>query len=174
MIHAERPGDLGEGDALISNTTGLALVIRTADCVPVLMADTRNRVVAAVHAGWRGTVKAIVPAAIQRMAQLYGTRSEDLVIAIGPAIGGCCYQVGRDVAVQFSSLFPERDDLNGPTKVDLSEATVRQVTREGCPMTHVRQIDSSGLCTRCSEDLFHSYRRDGDLAGRMFSWIRIR
>ncbi|HLG97348.1 MAG TPA: peptidoglycan editing factor PgeF [Bryobacteraceae bacterium] len=171
VIPADRPGDMGAGDALVSSAPGLALLIRTADCLPVLIADTRRRVVAAVHAGWRGTVRQIIPETIEKMAELYGSRGEDLVIAIGPAIGGCCYEVGAEVASQFSSLFPERADLNGTTKIDLAETAIRQLRRH---VGTVGQIDPSGVCTRCSADLFHSYRRDGEAAGRMFSWIRIR
>lgn len=174
VIEANRSGGLGQADALVSNTAGLTLVVRTADCVPLLMADMRNRAVAAVHAGWRGTVQGVVPATLRRMADLYGTRTEDVVVAIGPAIGVCCYEVGGEVAQQFSGLFPERTDLNGTTRIDLSEAAVRQLGQNGVAPTQVGQIDAIGLCTRCLGDRFHSFRRDGEAAGRMFSWIRIR
>jgi purine-nucleoside/S-methyl-5'-thioadenosine phosphorylase / adenosine deaminase len=171
VIVATRPGDLGEGDALISNVPGLTLVVRTADCLPILIADPENRAVAAVHAGWRGTVQEIVLEAVQAMASEYGSRPESLVIAIGPGIGACCYEVGPDVAQQFSRFFPERQDLNGSVKIDLPESTVRQLRRNG---GRTGQIDSSGLCTRCLADHFHSYRRDGAAAGRMISTIGIR
>jgi purine-nucleoside/S-methyl-5'-thioadenosine phosphorylase / adenosine deaminase len=171
VVVATRPGDLGEGDALISNVPGLTLAIRTADCLPVLIADPENRAVAAVHAGWRGTVQEIVLEAIRAMSAEYGSRRENLVIAVGPGIGGCCYEVGPEVAEQFSRFFPERQDLHGTTKIDLPESTIRQLRRNG---GRAGQIDSSGLCTRCLADQFHSYRRDGQAAGRMVSALGIK
>jgi len=171
VVVATRPGDLGEGDALISNVPGLTLAIRTADCLPILIADAENHAVAAVHAGWRGTVQEIVLEAVRAMATEYGSRPENLLIAIGPGIGACCYEVGPDVAKQFSRFFPERQDLNGSAKIDLAESSVRQLRRNG---GRTGQIDSSGLCTRCLAEQFHSYRRDGEAAGRMVSAIGIR
>lgn len=171
VLIAGRSGDIGEGDSMILNAPGVTLAIRTADCLPILMADPRNRAVAAVHAGWRGTVLEIVPATLQAMTSQFGTRTEDLVIAIGPGIGACCYEVGPEVAAQFARFFPERGDLSGKTNVDLAETIGRQLRRnDGSP----RQIDPSGLCTSCGADLFHSYRRQGEAAGRMQTCIRIR
>jgi polyphenol oxidase len=171
VVIADRAGSLAEGDALISNEPGITLSVRTADCLPILMADTRNRAVAAVHAGWRGTILEIVPKTIQAMADRFGTRPDDLVIAVGPGIGGCCFEVGPEVAIQFAKLFPERTDLDQKTKVDLVETNLRLLRRNG---GSVRQIATSNLCTYCRPDLFHSYRRDRDAAGRMVSAIRLR
>ena len=168
---AERPGDLGEGDALITSTPGILLVIRTADCLPILIADPVQKAIAAVHAGWRGTAQQILLQAVRAMSDRFGSRPQDLVIAIGPAIGECCYEVGAEVAGQFSNVFPERAEFKAPVRINLAEATIRQLRRNG---GNVRQIDSSGLCTRCLKDSFHSYRRDGQAAGRMFSAIKIR
>jgi len=171
VLLADRAGPMGEGDALISNQPGITLSVRTADCLPILMADTRNRAIAAVHAGWRGTIQEIVPKTIQAMADRFGTHPDDLVIGVGPGIGACCFEVGPEVAIQFAKLFPERTDLNQKTKVDLVETNLRLLRRNG---GSVRQIATSGLCTYCRPDLFHSYRRDGEAAGRMVSAIRIR
>ena len=171
ILVADRAGCLGEGDALITNQPGTTLSVRTADCLPILMADVRNRAVAAVHAGWRGTLLKIAPKTIQAMAKQFGTRPEDLVIAIGPGIAGCCFEVGPEVAIQFSALFPERSDLGQQTKVDLVETNLRLLGRNDGRM---RQIATSGLCTCSRGDLFHSYRRDRDAAGRMVSTIRLR
>jgi YfiH family protein len=171
VLIADHSGSAGEGDGLISNQPGITLSVRTADCLPILMADTRNRAVAAVHAGWRGTILEIVPKTIQAMADRFGTRPDDLVIAVGPGIGACCFEVGPEVAIQFAKLFPERTDLDQKTKVDLVETNVRLLGRNG---GSVRQIATSGLCTFCRPDLFHSYRRDRDAAGRMVSTIRLR
>jgi YfiH family protein len=171
VLIADRSGSAGEGDGLISNQPGITLSVRTADCLPILMADTRNRAVAAVHAGWRGTILEIVPKTLQAMADHFGTRPDDLVIAVGPGIGDCCFEVGPEVAIQFAKLFPERTDLDQKTKVDLVETNLRLLGRNG---GSVRQIATSGLCTFCRPDLFHSYRRDRDAAGRMMSTIRLR
>jgi copper oxidase (laccase) domain-containing protein len=105
------------------------------------------------------------------MADHFGTRPDDLVIAVGPGIGACCFEVGPEVAIQFARLFPERADLDQKAKVDLVETNLRLLGRNG---GSVRQIATSGLCTYCWPDLFHSYRRDRDAAGRMVSAIRLR
>jgi len=171
ILLADRVGVIGEGDALISNQPGITLSVRTADCLPILMADTRNRAIAAVHAGWRGSLLEIVPKTLQAMAMEFGTRLEDLVVAVGPGIGPCCFEVGPEVAIQFSKLFPERRDLDQRTKIDLVETNLRLLGRNG---GRLRQIATSGLCSCCGRpDLFHSYRRDRDAAGRMVSTIRL-
>jgi hypothetical protein len=107
------------------------------------------------------------------MADRFGTRPEDLVVAIGPGIGECCFEVGPEVAVQFQPWFPERNDLLNRTKVDLVETISRQLRRNNVTVGHIVTAD---LCTAdlCHADLFHSYRRDREQAGRMTSTIRIR
>ena len=97
-----------DADGLVSDAPDVALVVRAADCVPLLMADTRTGAVAAVHAGWRGTAARTAVAAIEAMAEAFGTRPGDLVVAIGPAIGPCCYEVGTDVVDAFASAGHER------------------------------------------------------------------
>lgn len=168
---ADQPGVVGEGDALISNQSGLVLAIRTADCLPVLLADVKNEVVAAVHAGWRGVVSEIVPKTVGSMTCRFGTRAEDLLVAIGPGIGVCCFEVGPEVAVQFVRFFPEQQDLSEKAKVDLAETVIRQLTDIGVTR---QQIDNADLCTCCRPEIFHSYRRDRDAAGRMVSTIGIK
>jgi hypothetical protein len=101
----------------------------------------------------------------------YGTLPADLHAAIGPAIGFCCYEVGEEVAGQFRSVFPERDDLNGPARLDLPEANRRQLVELGVP---AEKIFQAGLCTRCNADEFFSYRREGGGAGRMLSAVGLR
>lgn len=161
VFHAE--GRHGEGDALISNEAGIGLAIRTADCLPILIADPKNRAVAAVHAGWRGVVCEVMAKAVEAMTQHFGSRPGDLVVAIGPGIGPCCFEVGPEVAVQFG--------LSGRTKVDLAETTRRQLRRNG---VSAGQICSSGLCTYCDAKLFESYRRDREAAGRMTAMILVK
>ncbi|MEO7145923.1 MAG: peptidoglycan editing factor PgeF [Bryobacteraceae bacterium] len=160
-----------EGDALITDYPGVWIGVRTADCLPILIADSRRRAVAAVHAGWRGTVQEIGLAALAALRDKFGSRPEDLVVAIGPGIGACCYEVGVDVAGQFQKYFPERADLNGSAKIDLTVANVRQFVSAGVPG---EQISVCGLCTQCAVGELHSYRRDGARAGRMTAAISVR
>ena len=162
VVLVESAGPQGEGDAMISRVPGIALAIRTADCLPILIADSRNRAVAAVHAGWRGVVSEIAPKAIQAMHDQFGSKPEDLLVAIGPGIGPCCFEVGPEVSIQFG--------LEGRTKVDLIETTCRQLGRNG---VSEGQISTSGLCSFCDPSLFESYRRDREAAGRMIALIRV-
>jgi YfiH family protein len=162
VLVVESPGPQGQGDALISNRPGIGLAIRTADCLPILIADPPNRAVAAIHAGWRGVLSEIVPKTMEAMSRQFGSKREDLVTAIGPGIGPCCFEVGPEVAVQFQ--------LSGRTKVDLIETACRQLRRNG---VNPGQISSSGLCSFCDSELFESYRRDGEKAGRMLTMIGV-
>ncbi len=169
VLLVESAGPQGEGDALISNRPGVGLAIRTADCLPILMADRRTRVVAAVHAGWRGVVSEIVSKTVHAMCQGFDSKPKDLVVAIGPGIGGCCFEVGPEVAVQFAPFLPELD-LSGRAKIDLVETTCRQLRRNG---VSEGQISTSGLCSYCNPELFESYRRDRDASGRMVAMIGV-
>lgn len=170
VVRAGGGGDgvLGQGDALITREPGLRLVIRTADCVPVLLADPESRAVAAIHAGWRGTAAEIVPKTIARMGAEFGSRPGQLLVAVGPAIAACCYQVSADVSQRFRQWLPELPEEDGPVMLDLHLANRRQLEAAG-----VRQISVAALCTRCGAEEFHSFRRDGDRAGRMESWIGV-
>jgi hypothetical protein len=161
---AGRTGSLGDGDALIENTPGQLIAVKTADCIPILMVDPRQRAVAAVHAGWRGTVQRIAARAVQHMQKRFSSQPGDLVVAIGPGIGKCCYEVGPEVAGQFA----EFADSN--RHVDLSSANRSQVAGCGVPLDHIYAAD---LCTMCNSD-FHSFRRDKQQAGRMLSVVGIR
>lgn len=162
-------GCVGEGDAMITGRSGIRLEIRTADCVPILMAAPGKRVVAAVHAGWRGTAKSIIVNTIRQFEREFDCPAEQLLVAIGPAIGVCCYQVGVDVAVQFSGW--SRPPSDGPLFLDLIELNRSQALDAGVPAC---QVFAHPLCTRCLPGQFHSYRRDGERAGRMVSAIMVR
>ncbi|HUO30046.1 MAG TPA: peptidoglycan editing factor PgeF [Bryobacteraceae bacterium] len=170
VLVAHQTGVIGEGDALISNQPGIYLAIRTADCLPVLIADARNRAVAAVHAGWRGTVSGIISATLESLGNEFGSRPEDLRVAIGPGIGVCCFEVGPEVAIQFQPFFPERGDFTKRTQIDLAETITRQLRRNGVTES---QIASSRLCTYCDVEHFESYRRQREAAGRMVAAIGI-
>lgn len=160
-----RTGVLGQGDALIEDQPGRAVAVKTADCIPVLLADVRRRAVAAVHAGWRGTAGGIAPAAVDAMGRRFGTRPEDLRAVIGPGIGACCYEVGPEVAARFGHSNGAR------ARLDLADLNRRQLREAGVAPEH---IWVAGLCTRCLAAEFHSFRREGELAGRMYSYIGIR
>jgi polyphenol oxidase len=157
-----------EGDALVTDDLNRRIGVRTADCVPILLLDTRKRAVAAVHAGWRGTVGAIVTRAIEKMRVDFGSEPDDIRAAIGPCIRECCYEVGPEVASQFSSIFPEWPPLTGKQHVDLVEANCRHLAAAGVPTA---QIFDSGLCTACLLEHFFSYRREPHNPGRMLSVI---
>jgi len=159
VLLGEQIGCAGEGDALVTALAGVPVSIRTADCYPILLADNRNRAVAAVHAGWRGTAARIVIRTLEEMHRLYGTAAADVYATIGPGIGECCYEVGADVARQFG-LEAGRIDLAAINRRQLLDAGVAE-----------HSIDVLGGCTKCDAHLFHSYRRDQLAAGRMVSYI---
>jgi polyphenol oxidase len=162
-LSAETPGCIGEGDALVTSTAGLAVSIRTADCYPIFLVDPRQRAVAAIHAGWRGTAAQIALVAMEKM----NAHPPDIHVAIGPGIGACCYEVGEDVAKRFGYAGAGKIDLAAANRAQLLEAGVAE-----------RNIDILGECTLCTildgEPRYHSFRRDKDDAGRMISYIRIR
>jgi YfiH family protein len=156
-----RRGVVAEADALLENRPGAVVAVKTADCIPVLLADERNRAVAAVHAGWRGTVAHIVERAVEGMSAAFGTRAADLHAAIGPGIGKCCYEVGPEVSTQFG--------LQGRAHLDLAGENRQQLINLGILADRVYVSD---FCTMCRPE-FHSFRRDKEDAGRMYSFIGI-
>ena len=158
-----RTGMLGDGDALLENLPGRLVAVKTADCIPILLADPKHRAVAAVHAGWRGTVQHIAQEALRVMQAEFGSRAAALHAAIGPGIGVCCYEVGPEVAAQFGET--------GPCRIDLAEANRRQLAEAGIPES---QIYTARLCTMCGAADFHSYRRDKERAGRMHSFVGVK
>jgi YfiH family protein len=165
-----RSGCIGRGDALITDIPGPLLAVRTADCLPTLLVDTKRKSVGAVHAGWRGTVQRITLKAIAAMMERFSTDPSNLHAAIGPGIGFCCYEVGPEVAGKFQDFFPERDLLRR-THIDLAEANRRQLLEAGVSDRH---IYLSNICTSCSAEEFASWRREREQAGRMLSVIRIK
>jgi hypothetical protein len=165
----DRPGVC---DALITNRAEVVLGIQTADCVPVLVVDPRARAVAAVHAGWRGTLAGVLTRTLELMSASFGSDPGQCRVALGPAIGGCCYEVGPEVERQFAERWPEALD-RGPTgraRLDLARVNLLQAVAAGVPAD---QILSSGACTRCREQEFPSYRRDGAGCGRILSLIGV-
>lgn len=161
VLVADQPaGCAGEGDALVSSRPGALVSVRTADCFPVLLADSRHHAVAAVHAGWRGTAAEIVIRTLEKMGEQFGTDPKDVFAVIGPGIGACCYFVGEDVARKFGRKIA--------CHLDLAAVNRRQLLMAGMPG---EQIDAVGSCTFCDAEMFYSFRRDKEQAGRMVSYI---
>jgi YfiH family protein len=193
----ERPK---KADGVISAVPGLLVGIQTADCIPVLVADRRQRVVAAFHAGWRGTAKRIVELGVGRMRLEFGCRPEDLIAAIGPGASQCCYSVGEELLSEFESQFtyarelfrevfdsdpvrtkypmlfltqraPGHSPIGPQLHLDLIEANRRQLLDAGLKAS---AISTTGGCTNCHSGLFFSHRASRGHAGRMMSVIGIR
>jgi polyphenol oxidase len=155
-------------DALATNLKGVLLGVKTADCVPLIIGDPQNKVCAAVHAGWRGTLAEIVKRALATLSDEFGTDPRDVRAAIGPAALGCCYEVGSEVVEPFIKKFENADSLfkstrDGHALVDLHEANRRQLVESGVAVERVHALP---LCTMCRPDLFFSYRQDTKLYGR--------
>lgn len=158
-------------DASVTAVAGQLLAIETADCLPVLLVDPICRRVAAAHAGWRGTVARVAQQAVRSLVE-QGSDPADLLAALGPAIGPCCYEVGSDVEEAFGPS-GARFFVNGPAArehLDVTAANRAQLMEAGLAPDQIQSLD---LCTRCREDLFYSYRRDRANAGRMISVIGL-
>jgi polyphenol oxidase len=185
------------GDASFTNTPGLLLGVQTADCVPILLVDPKKRAVAAIHAGWRGTLARIAEKTLGQMRMHFGSSPEDILAALGPAIGGCCYEVGTELVTEFASQFAVAEEwfnelrtgdepnplqwLNmmppghqPPPKnvrLDLRKANRSQLVSAGLAG---KNIFVSDLCTACHTNLFFSYRRESGASGRLLAAVGIR
>ncbi len=202
LIHhvTGRPEHALAGDGLLTCTPELLLAVLTADCVPVILVDPKRRAVGVFHAGWRGTVKRIVEKGVGEMQRWFGSRPRDLKAAIGPGIGGCCYEVGEEVRTRFESQFayagqlfrrvkesdpvrekypllfltaraPGHSVLPSKLYLDLVEANLRQLLDAGVAR---RNIDALSLCTSCRTDLLFSHRAEKGITGRMMAVVGIR
>ncbi|MFZ0463243.1 MAG: peptidoglycan editing factor PgeF [Candidatus Acidiferrales bacterium] len=202
VVHAigRAPSGVCKGDALATRAPDLLLGVQTADCIPILLADPRNRAVAAVHAGWRGTLARIAAKTIGRMQMEFGTRPADIVAALGPGIGRCCYEIGPEVVKEFAAQFSRaREWFEGPfdalasgedpnplpwltmmppghepppprCHLDLHAANSAILAAAGVSPINIFAVN---LCTSCRTDLFFSYRREGE-TGRMMAVIGIK
>jgi purine-nucleoside/S-methyl-5'-thioadenosine phosphorylase / adenosine deaminase len=194
------PSDHLTGDGMITAAPGLLLAIQTADCLPVILVDARRHVVGVFHAGWRGTVKRIVEKGVGEMHRCFGSRARDLKAAIGPGIGGCCYEVGEEVRIKFESQFeygaslfhevkdsdpvrekypllfltaraPGHGELPKKIFLDLVEANRQQLLAAGVLK---KNIESSAFCTNCHPELLFSYRAEKGKTGRLMGVAGIR
>jgi YfiH family protein len=180
VLIVDRPvshGECFEGgwDALVTDQPGLAVTVRTADCVPVLIHDPVHRAVAAIHAGWRGAVAGIVPKTIAALAQRFGSTACSLRMAVGPSAGPCCYEVDEPVLKKLRDVFPDwRLVVNGQGGpkglLDLREFVRRQALMTG--LTEAA-IAVANACTICHPSLFFSYRREGAVKHTMVSGIAL-
>lgn len=173
--HRPDEGGGGDYDGLVTNRPDLVLAIRTADCLPILIWDASRKVIGAVHAGWRGSLNAIASKTVLLMQSRFGSRPQDLEVGVGPAVGPCCYEVGRLVLEPLRQRFDfwkEVVQTKGPDKgmLDLTRLNVRQLIGLGVPSD---QIVAAGSCTVCHPERFASYRRDGHSAGDMISGIMV-
>lgn len=199
VVHffASAPHEPRKGDASLTAVPGQLLGVQTADCVPILLVDPKKRAIAAIHAGWRGTLARIAEKTAGEMLRRFGSNPADLLAAVGPAIGGCCYEVGTELVTQFTSQFADADDyfdelrtgdepnplqwLNmmppghqpAPKNVrlDLRKANRSQLLAAGLV---AKNIFLSDLCTACQTDLFFSYRKEGAHSGRLLAVVGIR
>jgi YfiH family protein len=178
-VRGEVPRERPEADALVSRSSDEALVVRAADCVPLLIADRQTRAVGAVHAGWRGTAARVAVAAVESLTCEFGSRPEDLIVAIGPAIAPCCYEVGSDLVDAFAAAGHERylidrwflTPRDKKMRLDVPGANRDQLVLAG---VREENIHVSGLCTAMHLDLLTSYRVEKEKAGRIAGVIRTR
>src|SRR5262249_35846310 len=148
-----------EADAMLSDKAGFALCWAYGDCAPILLYDPRHRAIALIHAGWRGTASLVTPRAVAGMTARYGSRPDELLAGVGPAIGACCYEVGtqvrealaREPLARETAILTERSDS---FYLDVAASNVQQLLAAGVPAGH---IETSGYCTGCRRDLFYSH-----------------
>ncbi len=156
-----------QADGIITAENDLPLIMRYADCVPIMLVDPVRHVIGMAHAGWRGTLAGIGPATIRAMHEVYGSQPQDIVAGIGPSIGPCCYEVGPEVIAQMREVFPEADDLIVPPNngrgayLDLWKATEYALRSAG-----VQFVEVARLCTRCHSHEFYSHRAEAGRTGR--------
>jgi YfiH family protein len=165
---ADRPGLYPACDALVSNVPGVYLGVTVADCIPLLIFDAGKRAVAAVHAGWRGSLDGVASKVLETLAAEYSSTPEEMFAFLGPSAGVCCYEVGEEVARRFEPSDVQR--INDRIFLDLKSVTRRHLSAFGIPEAH---IEVSDQCTICSPALFHSFRREKGKSGRMMGVVGL-
>jgi YfiH family protein len=171
-----RTGDIVGYDGLITNCKNVALVTFYADCVPLFFYDCAKDVIALAHSGWRGTIKGIAKETLTKMSEEFGCRAENIEVAIGPSIGKCCFEVGKEVYDEFSCTFEWSEDYckkTGEAKwhIDLQGIITRMLINAG---VDAQKICNTSLCTKCNKDVFFSHRGDKGKTGSMAAIMQIR
>ncbi|MEA3418813.1 MAG: peptidoglycan editing factor PgeF [Campylobacterota bacterium] len=164
-------GAVEDCDALVTDQAGVMLTILTADCVPILLYDPVRRVVAAAHAGWKGTEAKIVMKTVEVMKKRFGSEPSDILAGIAPAIGRCCYEVGEDVALHFPDYSDVWDQKDTKYMLDLPLINKKQLIASGIVE---KNIEMSDLCTACEVEQFFSYRKENGCSGRFMSMIGMK
>ena len=170
------PSPAGEADVLVTDRPGVAAAIATADCVPLLVVAPEARVVAAVHAGWRGTLAGVTLVSLAALRKRYGVAPDDVRVALGPAIGGCCFEIEREIAARFADRFGDavwtawRDGRPGKGCLDLRHVNQIALEQAGVAATAIQNV---GPCTACGGGPYASYRAQGPGGARQLSWIGI-
>jgi YfiH family protein len=170
------PGDQMDGDALTTRIENVAIAVQVADCLPILIADPVNTAVAAVHSGWRGTLSRVLISTIREMERVFNSDPQKLLIAVGPGIRACCFEVGAEVAEPFEREYPgiplakKKGDRLGKYLLDLCGALHVQMDFAGIPRENRYDL---GVCTHCNTGEFFSYRAEGSAAGRMMAVIGL-
>jgi len=162
-------GNCGESDAMITSKPGLGLAISSADCTAIFIYDTKNKIIAAVHSGWRGTSKKILEKTLSRLIKEYKCNPEDMICYLSPSISQINYEIGQEVAEYFDDkyLIPK----NGKFLLDVSSSNYDMLIKHG---VNTNNIQKSKLCSYGYKTLLHSYRRDGEKSGRALGIISIR
>ena len=163
-------------DAIVTTRANLAICIKTADCVPVSVVDKVKKVIAVVHAGWRGSALGISAKVIELMQNQYRSQPQDILVAIGPSIGRCCYEIDQATADAFRKqnnheLFLQQGKKKDKWMLDLVEANRSQILEAGIPESN---IEVSGFCTTCNQDMFFSHRGSGGITGRQINFMMIK
>lgn len=171
VLYATEPGRFDGYDALMTDRPGLLVGVTVADCVPILLYDQANRVVAAIHAGWRGTVGQIVTQTVRAMQQQFGTEPGQCLAYVGTCIDTCSFVVGEDVAAQFATSFVQTDPVTQQACVDLKAANRQQLLDAGVPD---HQIEVSTYSTVAHNHDYFSYRAERGQTGRMLAVIGLR
>lgn len=164
-----------EADAIVTGLPGVPIGIMTADCLPVLFYDPAHNAIGAAHAGWKGTAAKVSVKTIEAMRERFGSDAKNMIAALGPYIGPCCYSIKENVEAEFKSTFG--GDINyiqriaGELRLDIGLANVRQIISAGVPKGN---ISMQAACTSCNNNLFFSYRKDGKRTGRQLSFIMLK
>lgn len=163
------PGFIGESDAMITTYKGIGIAVSTADCTPVFIYDKENQLIAAVHSGWRGTTKRIVEKTLNRLKEEYKSKPSNMIVYVGPSVSKKNYEIGEEVARQFSEEYLYRK--NNKIYLDVAKVNIDMIYNFGIPEN---QVEHSSLCSFEEKDLLHSYRRDRNSSGRSLGVIAMK